>query len=118
MTDFGVWKKIKLSLLILIGFFVLLDISARLITVIKHRDINKFFYINNFYAMFQFPKNYVQLNPFLVIQPGTNPPFNREGYRSKHSPYTQKKKNQIRIFALGGSTTANARLPVSYTELL
>jgi len=102
------WQN-KMARLFFIGFCLLIgtDIAARLITVAKHQDFNWFFYTNPFFDLFEPPREFPKLNPFLVIPPATYGDFNEEGFRANCSAFEAKPPEQVRIFFLGSSAIEN-----------
>ena len=86
--------------------------------MMRHWDASRLFFTIPFYKVLRAPDRYTTVNPFLVIQPSADPPFNEDGYRASQSPLAPKKDNEIRIFVMGGSTTANIKLKTSYSQLL
>jgi hypothetical protein len=92
-----------------------LELCARVYSLVKFKNI---FFINTFYAPPQVT-DYAEVNPFLVIQPSTKPPFRDDGFRYRGTDiFLPKAKDEIRIFFLGGSTTANLDLKESFEEVL
>lgn len=111
------WGKVRDAIVIVVLLIVATDLSARVFTIFQQRSIDGFFYISKFYTGVTLPARYNPINPFLLMQPNTRPPFNSEGFRTTHSVRSPKAPGEIRVFSLGGSTTANLATSVSYPEL-
>ena len=111
-------KKVLMVTFLVAVAVILPDLGVRAYMMIRHLDASRLFFTIPFYKVLRAPDSYTTVNPFLVVQPFTDPPFNKDGYRASQSPLVPKKDNELRIFVMGGSTTASIKLETSYSELL
>jgi len=109
-------KKIIYIMVIFVVFLILTDLIPRTYTWIKHDTA--FWHTDKFYLEFHGREvaEYHPVNPFLVLQPYTHSPNDKDGYRGKHSIRDPKKQGDVRVFCLGGSTTHNLAAEKCYPE--